>query len=492
MTQLLEKDEETLLSQENLDNLNKILEYAKINSIKNLTKENLEEQIFQRWPVAVIFGWQLWDEWKWNVTSQFKNADYVAVWPWGANAWHTVVLKNWKSLALHELPWWAIIEKAKVYLWQDRSINISGLYTEIKQLEENWYDMKNKVIIAWNAQIIFDNLQKKLDRIIEWLKSKKVWTTAKWIWPTAALKALRTGPNFNILLNDDQDQLNEFMKVNTKLFRWLWKYPELITTILKEVFAYKTKLEKEIQSEKELLNKMIAEWYISIDTNNMLLNDAAHQWKKILVEASQSAMLAADGGMYPYNTSNDTWLNWIMSALNLPEINTSIAVFKSIKSKVWWWFFPIKFEDTEFAQKYRDKSWEYWATTWRPRDVWYLDAVEARKVLRTNKTDIIIFTKTDLLYLLWEIAKIWEEYTNTQNWKNYRHEIPTTKEEYENIQVKYWPQFDLNEIITWLKSAEDLPEEYRKYIDYMLVQLEFKWNVLLGTWPCPEDFVVYK
>ena len=233
----------------------KWFEYAKINPIKNLTKENHEEQIFQKWSFLVIFGWQLINEIKWKVTSQFKNADYVAVWPWGANAWHTVVLKNGKSLAVHELPSWAVIEKAKVYLWQGRSINISGLYTEIKQLEENWYDMKNKVIIAWNAQIIFDNLQKKLDRIIEWLKSKKVWTTAKWIWPTAALKALRTGPNFNILLNDNSTQLKEFMEVNCNLFNWL---------NLKEIW-------EEIESEKTLLKQMIDEWYISIDTNNMLL-----------------------------------------------------------------------------------------------------------------------------------------------------------------------------------------------------------------------------
>jgi adenylosuccinate synthase len=454
----------------------KVFEYAKINPIENLTKENLEEEIFKKWPVTVIFGWQLWDEWKWKVTSQFKNADYVAVWPWWANAWHTVVLKNWKSLALHELPWWAIIEKAKVYLWQWRSVNISGLYTEIKQLEENWYDMKWKVIVAWNAQIIFDNLQKKLDRIIEWLKSKKVWTTAKWIWPTAALKALRTGPNFNILTNENSTQLKEFMEVNCNLFKWL---------DLDDIW-------NEIESEKTLLKQMIDEWYVSIDTNNMLLNQAAHEWKKILVEASQSAMLATDGWMYPYNTSNDTSLNWIMSALNLPEINTSIAVFKAIKSKVWWWFFPTKFEDTEFAENYRKKSGEYGATTWRPRDVWYLDAVEARKVLRTNKTDIIIFTKADMLSSLWDTAKIWEEYINTKDRKNYRHEVPSTKEEYEQIQVQYWPTFDLSQNIKWLKNAEDLPEEYKKYIDYMLDQLEFKWNVLLGTWPCPEDFIVYK
>lgn len=108
--------EEIPISEENLNDLNKVLEYAKINPIQKLTKENLEDEIFKRWPVVAVYGLQLWDEWKWKVTSQFKDVDYVAVWPWWANAWHTVILKNWKSLALHELPWWAVIEKAKVYI----------------------------------------------------------------------------------------------------------------------------------------------------------------------------------------------------------------------------------------------------------------------------------------------------------------------------------------------------------------------------------------
>lgn len=336
--------------------------------------------------------------------------------------------------------------------------------------------MKNKVIIAWNAQIVFDNLQKKLDKIIEWLKPNKVWTTAKWIWTTAALKALRTGPNFNILLNDDSTQLREFMEVNCNLFNWL-NFEEI---------------RNEIQEEKTLLKKMIDEWYISIDTNNMLLNQAAYEWKRILVELSQSAMLAADGWMYPYNTANDTSINWLMSALNLPEISTSIGVVKSIKSKVWWWFFPTKFKDKEFADKYRNKSWEFGATTWRPRDVWYIDTVELRKALRTNKTQIIVLTKADLLSELWKNAIIWEKYIDQKTWKIYEHEIPTTKEEYDNIKVEYSPEFDLSKDITWIKNAEDLPEEYKKYIDYLLDKLEFEGNVLLGTWPAPEDYIVYK
>ncbi|MCF7835413.1 adenylosuccinate synthetase [Candidatus Gracilibacteria bacterium] len=455
---------------------NEGFKYNQIQAIQNLTKENLEDEIFKRGPVVAIFGGQLGDEGKGKVTSQFKNVDYVAVGPGGGNAGHTVVCTNGKSIALHELPGGAIIENAKVYMGQGRSVNISGLYKEIRELEENGYNMKNKIIIAGNAQIIFDNLQKKLDRIIEGLKSKKVGTTAKGIGPTAALKALRTGPNFNILLNDNPDQLNEFMKVNCNLFNGL-NIDELM---------------KEIQEEKELLQNLIDEGYIQIDSTNMILNQAAHENKRILIELSQSAMLAADGGMYPYNTSNDTSVNGAMSALNLPEVNTRIAVFKSIKSKVGGGFFPTKFEDEEFAENYRKKSGEYGATTKRPRDVGHIDTVEGRKVLKTNRTDIIVFTKTDLLKELGTNAKIGEKYIDQRDGKEYINEIPATKEQYENIQVEYSSAFDLSKDIIGIQNPEDLPEEYTKYIDYLFDKLEFDGNVLLGTGPCPQEFMVYK
>jgi len=66
----------------------------------------------------------------------------------------------------------------------------------------------------------------------------------------------------------------------------------------------------------------------------MQLNHERKLGKRILIESSQSALLALDGGMYPYCTSSDTSANGIGSGLNIPHIDTSIAVFKAIKSKV--------------------------------------------------------------------------------------------------------------------------------------------------------------
>ena len=121
-----------------------------------------EDQIYSNWPVAAVFWWSLWDEGKWKATWIFKNVDYVAVATWWWNAGHTVYFK-WKKIVLHELPWAAIIEGAKIYIWQWRVMNISWLMKEIQELEAIWCNMKWRVIIAWNTQIIFKSLQQKMN-----------------------------------------------------------------------------------------------------------------------------------------------------------------------------------------------------------------------------------------------------------------------------------------------------------------------------------------
>ena len=449
--------------------------YNKAQAIENLTNENFEDKVWERWNVAVIYWWQQWDEGKWKVTSQFKNNDRVAVSTWWWNAGHQAVCKNWEKVALHELPWWAVNEKAKIYIGQWRVVNIKWMYEEIKLLESKWYNMKWRTFVAWWAQIIFNNLQKKLDKIIEWLKPKKVGTTAKWIWPAYALKALRTWINFNILSNPNADQVDEFMKVNSELFPWL---------DLEEIM-------KEVNEEKTLLQKMIDEWYVQIDHSNMMLNDAAQKGEKILIEHSQSSWLAIDWWNYPYCTSSDTTSNWVSSWLNLPEIHTHIMVTKAIKSKVWWWYFPTQF-DEEKTVAYRDYCGdEKWATTWRDRNVWYYDIVELKKTLRTNKADILYITKFDLLDILGEEAKIWEKYTNTKNWETYTDSLPQWNE-YEDIQVEYSPNFDLSENIKGTKEKSELPQNYKDYADHLIEALWFDGNIVLWTWIKWEEYIVYK
>lgn len=431
---------------------------------------DFEDKVFSRGSVAAIYWGSLWDEGKWKATWLFTNIDYIAVAQWWANAWHTVYF-NWKKVVLHELPGWCIIEWAKVYIWQWRVLNISWLAKEIKEVEATWCNIKWRIILAGNTQLIFKSLQIKLDWIIERAKKKPVWTTNKWIGPAYALKAFRTWINVNTALNNPHE-VSDLLEINAKLF------PELDFWEMWNEYFW----------EMKYLKLLIDDWYVVIDSSNLEINRWVKALKRVLIEASQSAMLALDWWMYPYCTSSDTSINGVLSSLKIKEVNTWIWVVKAIKSKVGWGFFPTKFPE-EIAWPYRELAWEFWATTGRPRDVWFFDLVETRLVLSSNKTDILLITKADMLTTLPEV-KVALDYV-WPTWIIYESEVPSDAIEYSKVKVNYSKSFKLEWDISWLKDASKLPACFREYFDYIIKELDFKWILILWTGPESDQYLIY-
>jgi adenylosuccinate synthase len=435
----------------------------------------LEKAIFGKTNVIIIYWGQLWDEWKWKVTSQFRDVDRVAAATGGWNAWHTVYFDNGNKAAFHELPGWAIIEKARVYLGQWRVIFIPWLEEEIQELEKNNIPTENKIVIAWNAHVVLP-LHKRLDWRIEEIKWKAaVWTTKKWIWPSYGSKALRIWITFNQLLEWDRSTIDSIINTNAELRKYgRWKIYE------------------EIDEAKKGIEKLISEWKVSIDKTNMTLNHAARDSKRIVIEHSQSTLLALDGWMYPYCTSSDTSVNGVFSWVNIANYGKNIAVMKCIKSKVGWWYFPTKIE-WEMADIYREMAWEYGATTKRPRDIGRFDTVEARNVLAKNHTDWIVFTKADLLKELnagkMQIA---ESYNFNNGEEVYVDTLPHLPQIYKDLTVKYTDPFTLKWDISGLKNRKNLPASYRKYFDAKIELLDFKGKVWIGTGAGRNDFFIYK
>lgn len=435
----------------------------------------LEKAIFSKTNVVIIYWWQLWDEWKGKVTSQFRDVDRVAAATGGGNAGHTVYFDNGNKAAFHELPWGAIIEKAKVYLGQGRVIFIPWLEEEIQELEKNDINTQGKIVIAGNAHVVLP-LHKRLDGHIEEIKWKAaVGTTKKWIWPSYWAKALRIGITFNQILEGDRKTIDSIIQTNAELRAYgRWKIYE------------------EIDEAKKGIEKLIAEGKISIDKTNMALNHAARDGKRIVIEHSQSTLLALDWWMYPYCTSSDTSVNGVFSGVNIANYGKNIAVMKCIKSKVGGGFFPTKIE-WEIADIYRDVSWEYGATTKRPRDIGRFDTVEARNVLAKNHTDWIVFTKADLLKELnTGKMQIAESYDFNNGETTYIDTLPHLPQIYKELTVKYTDPFTLKWDISGLKNKKGLPASYRKYFDAKIELLDFKGKVWIGTWPGRNDFLIYK
>lgn len=435
---------------------------------------SFEDLLFKDTNRVIFFWWQFGDEGKGKWTSQIRNADRVAAATGGGNAWHTIYFDNGQKAAFHELPGWSIIDGARVYLWQWRVISVPWLEEEINVLETNGVDIKDKVVVAGNAHIVLP-LDKRLDGHIESIKGKSaVWTTKKGIWTTYANKALRIGITVNQLLEWDRNTIDTIIHTNAEL-RHYWK----------------GKIYEEINEAKRSIENLINTWKISIDKTNMMLNQADRSWKRIIIEHSQSALLAIDGWAYPFCTSSDTSVNGVFSGVNVADYGTNVCVMKAIPSKVWAWYFPTKIE-WKIADRYRKLSDEFGATTGRPRDIWWFDTILARNVLAKNHTDWIIFTKADMLHALngWRI-KIAEYYTDKVTQEKYTETLPYLPEIYKRISVKYTDTFNITKNIGGIKQKKHLPLEHKKYFDALLDLIGFDKKIALGTWPWRNDFLIY-
>jgi len=182
----------------------------------------------------------------------------------------------------------------------------------------------------------------------------------------------------------------------------------------------------------------------------------------------------------------DTSVNWVCSALNIPKVHYHIMVLKAIKSKVWGWFFPTKFPD-QIANIYREIAWEFGATTGRPRDVGWFDAVETRAILLRQVVDAIFLTKVDMLNQIPQV-KIGEKYIAWD--ESFSRIIPSVRD-YKDLVVKYSRKFDIQWDITWLTDREQLPKSYEEYLNYLKKTLKFNGELLVWTWPKPQDSFVF-
>jgi len=493
-----------------------------------LTTENFSKKIRDNGNVVVASWYQFGDEGKGKIASGMESADRIAVATGWGNAWHEVKIKDkntgeYKKISFHELPWWAVVETAKVYVGKGRSIRIPNIIKEINELDKIGHNTTKKVTIAWNAHVNLKSLHWFLDRFIEKLKGKNgVWSTLQGIWPLYATKALRTWININTLIGnqnkteeENKAEIKRLIELNVNLF--LNPNPQIIEEIrneYKEKWVTHEQIEKEIQTAQQETdtvwkNKFIEEIFtealaardellnqidkdiISIDTTSTLIRDEAHAGKKIFVECSQSNLLSSESTWYPFVTSSDTSVNGVRSALFLPKIGTSIGVVKIPKSKVWNGPFPTKIKG-EVIKKFAVDTGEKWSTTGRPRDLWHIDLVELRHVIKSQQTDILLFNKADLLSRFCKEVgplKICIAYRDTKTGEQYTNKLPAHRE---NIEPVYSDKiYNIQEEIEGIKNEKQLPDIYREFFNDIVEALNFKGNILLGTWPKEDDKIVY-
>ena len=396
---------------------------------------------------CVVMGSQWGDEGKGKITDFLAcEADVVVRYQGGNNAGHTIVIDGVKY-ALQSIPSGIFNPHIVNVVANGVVLNPRAFLEELHGLEARGitnYQLK----ISDRASLIMP-YHLMLDGASENLKGdKKIGTTKKGIGPCYTDKASRIGLRVGDLLEPDffKERLHEALLIKNK---------EL------EMYGLDKVNEEEIYNEYMGYANELAPF---ICDTSVLLNKYLEDDKKVLFEGAQGAMLCLDHGTFPYVTSSSPLASSIpLNAGIAPKyINTVVGIAKAYNTRVGAGPFPTEIEG-ELASLIRERGHEYGTVTKRPRRVGYLDLVVLKNAVRLSGVTSWSLMLFDVLTGIDEL-KVCTSYSLDGKQIDYE---PGCLSVFERCKPIYTTLPGWTEDISNCKSFEELPENAKKYIEFI-------------------------
>ena len=395
----------------------------------------------------VIVGTQWGDEGKGKIIDVLSpKADYIVRYQGGNNAGHTVVVNNDKFI-LHLLPSGIINSKGKCVIGAGVVVDIDVLLEEIAVLEKRGMKLDN-LFIDERAHIIMP-YHIEIDKAKEEaMGENKIGTTQRGIGPCYIDKIARNGIRIGDLLEPE--------RFRDKLTWNVLEKNDMLVRYGKPTFD----LEELYNKFMELADKI----KFRIIDGVVEINEAIEEKKLVLFEGAQALMLDIDYGTYPYVTSSSPTAGGVTTGVGVSprKIERILGVMKAYVTRVGEGPFPTE-QDNEIGEKLRAIGHEYGATTGRPRRCGWLDLVIGRYAVLINGLTDIVLTKIDVL-TGFEKIKVAVGYeidgkVHTSYPGNLRKSKP--------LKIVYEELDGWMEDITQIKNYEELPENCKKYIEYI-------------------------
>ena len=395
----------------------------------------------------VIVGTQWGDEGKGKIIDVLSpKADYIVRYQGGNNAGHTVVVNDDKFI-LHLLPSGIINSKGKCVIGAGVVVDIDVLLEEIAILEKRGMKLDN-LLIDERAHIIMP-YHIEIDKAKEEaMGENKIGTTQRGIGPCYIDKIARNGIRIGDLLEPE--------RFRDKLTWNVLEKNDMLVRYGKPTFD----LEELYNKFMELADKI----KFRIIDGVVEINEAIEEKKLVLFEGAQALMLDIDYGTYPYVTSSSPTAGGVTTGVGVSprKIERILGVMKAYVTRVGEGPFPTE-QDNEIGEKLRAIGHEYGATTGRPRRCGWLDLVIGRYAVLINGLTDIVLTKIDVL-TGFEKIKVAVGYkidgkVHTSYPGNLRKSKP--------LKIVYEELDGWMEDITQIKNYEELPENCKKYIEYI-------------------------
>ena len=422
--------------------------------------------------VRAIVGANWGDEGKGKITDMLAaKADIIIRFQGGSNAGHTII-NNYGKFALHLLPSGVFYDHTTSIIGNGVALNIPYLVKEINELVEKGVP-RPKILVSDRAQLLmpYHILQDTYEEAR--LAGKAYGSTKSGIAPFYSDKFAKIGIQVSELFDDEilEEKVEKICTLKNVMFKHLYNMPELD----------KTELMNTLHEYRDMVKPFVC------DVSAYLFK-AIKEGKNILLEGQLGSLKDPDHGIYPMVTSSSTLAAYgaIGAGIAPYEIKEITTVVKAYSSAVGAGEFVSEIEDEAAADELRRRGGdggEFGATTGRPRRMGWFDAVASRYGVRIQGTTEVALTVLDVLGYLKEIPVCVGYDINGEITKDF----PTTnKLKIAKPVYEYLPGWNCD--IRGIKKYEELPENCRKYIEFIEKELEVPVK-LVSNGPGRDDII---
>lgn len=422
--------------------------------------------------VRAIVGANWGDEGKGKITDMLAaKADIIIRFQGGSNAGHTII-NNYGKFALHLLPSGVFYDHTTSIIGNGVALNIPYLVKEINELVEKGVP-RPKILVSDRAQLLmpYHILQDTYEEAR--LAGKAYGSTKSGIAPFYSDKFAKIGIQVSELFDDEilEEKVEKICTLKNVMFKHLYNMPELD----------KTELMNTLHEYRDMVKPFVCDV-------SAYLYKAIKEGKNILLEGQLGSLKDPDHGIYPMVTSSSTLAAYgaIGAGIAPYEIKEITTVVKAYSSAVGAGEFVSEIEDEVAADELRRRGGdggEFGATTGRPRRMGWFDAVASRYGVRIQGTTEVALTVLDVLGYLKEIPVCVGYDINGEITKDF----PTTnKLKIAKPVYEYLPGWNCD--IRGIKKYEELPENCRKYIEFIEKELEVPVK-LVSNGPGRDDII---
>ena len=421
--------------------------------------------------VRAIVGANWGDEGKGKITDMLaKESDIIVRFQGGSNAGHTII-NNYGKFALHLLPSGVFYQHTTSVIGNGVALNIPYLVNEIQALVDRGVP-KPRVLVSDRAQILmpyhvlFDTYEEAR------LAGKSFGSTKSGIAPFYSDKYAKIGFQVSELFDDDL--------LKEKVVRVAEQKNVLLEHLYHKPLINPDDLYKELQEYKEMIAPYVCD-------TSLFLHNAIKEGKNILLEGQLGSLKDPDHGIYPMVTSSSTLAGYGAIGAGIPpyEIQKIVTVCKAYSSAVGAGAFVSEIfgDEADELRRRGGDGGEFGATTGRPRRMGWFDCVASKYGCRMQGATDVAFTVLDVLGYLEEIPVCVGYEINGEVTTDFP---PTHYLEKAKPVLKKLPGWNCD--IRGIKKYEELPENCRKYIEFVEQEIGYPIT-MVSNGPGREDII---